>query len=136
MADLKHLAVLRDGRERWDGWRLANPDIRPDISGAKLTQDGDFLPGSTLRCGHDIRPAQLALFDLSRANLSECDLLSANLRGADLTDADLRRASLVGAHLTDAALCGADLRGAVVTDERIAVAKADAATRTPHDRQR
>ena len=50
--------------------------------------------------------------DLSRAKLSEADLIWANLSGANLSEANLREANLSGANLSEANLSEANLSGA------------------------
>ena len=106
----------------------------------EYTKEGNTITEAVLeaiRCGADLRRANLRGADLSDADLRDADLRGANLcgadlrganlygadlrstdlRGADLRDADLRDADLRGADLRDADLrganlCGADLRGA------------------------
>jgi len=36
MANPDHLAILKQGVVAWNAWREANPDVRPDLVGAKL----------------------------------------------------------------------------------------------------
>ena len=36
MANEEHLAILKQGVEVWNGWRLVNKDIQPDLSLANL----------------------------------------------------------------------------------------------------
>jgi uncharacterized protein YjbI with pentapeptide repeats len=66
MADEKHVALLKQGREVWNAWREANSDIVPylryaDLGGADLT--GADLTGATLRDAYlysaDLRDAYL-----------------------------------------------------------------------------
>ena len=61
----KHVAFLKQGVTAWNAWRGENLDIRPDLSGA----------------------------DLSEANLSGANVSGANLRGAIVVEANLRDAS-------------------------------------------
>ncbi|MDB9534757.1 pentapeptide repeat-containing protein, partial [Dolichospermum planctonicum CS-1226] len=68
MANPKHLAILKQGKEVWNKWRDENPDIIPDLIKS----------------------------DLFMANLSGADLREANLREANLSGADLREANLSG----------------------------------------
>jgi hypothetical protein len=78
MANLEHLAKLKEGVEAWNLWRNQNPEIlAPDLSGA-------FLPRS----------------NLNQANLYGAILSKADLRGADLDSATLIRTNLEGADLT------------------------------------
>lgn len=91
MANEEHVALLKSGVEAWNRWREANPDVRPDLSGAKL---------STRR-----QPLDLRGINLRRANLSD-----ACLSGADLRDADLRQTLFKDANLTGTDFSGADMR--------------------------
>jgi len=104
MANPEHVEILKQGVEVWNKWRMRNPDVKPDLSGANLSDA--LLSWANLRGA-----------DLSRANLIGAVLFRANLSGADLSWADLREAGLNGAHLSganlsDALLSWADLRGA------------------------
>jgi uncharacterized protein YjbI with pentapeptide repeats len=80
----------------WNAWLKANPDTRPNLRAANLTQA-------------DLRDANLNRADLIGANLSQADLRGADLGMADLTQANLWRADLYGAQLSDANLSFADL---------------------------
>ena len=64
--------------------------------------------------GSDGIPADLAMTDLSRADLSNANLYGADLRKADLSRADLSGAILRKADLSRADLSGADLSGAIL----------------------
>lgn len=80
----------------------------------EYTKEGNTITEAVLeaiRCGADLRRANLCDADLYGA-----DLRCANLRGADLRRADLRDADLRDADLCDADLCGADLRSANLCD--------------------
>jgi hypothetical protein len=88
MANDDHIAQLKKGASAWNAWRRKNPDIRPDLTKAKLSRR-----------------------DLRKANLSDSNLRGAVLRGAKLGGADLRRANLNSATLVEVDLTGADLRG-------------------------
>ena len=72
--------------------------------------------GLTLPWDADLRGAQLAAFDLSRASMRGAKLDGAVLSEAKLVEANLRNASLRGAILVRADLRGADLRGADLRD--------------------
>jgi hypothetical protein len=49
MANDEHVALLKKDVEAWNEWRDANPDVRPDFSGADLVNAhlgwGDSLQG-------------------------------------------------------------------------------------------
>jgi len=38
MANPKHLALLKEGIEQWNGWRSKNEHTQPDLSQANLSQ--------------------------------------------------------------------------------------------------
>ena len=105
MANGGHLDILRHGVGTWNSWRSDNVDIRPDLSGADLSE------------------AHLSKADLTRANLTGAYLIRAKLGGADLSEAHLVGANLSEAHLSKANLRGADLHEARgVTPEQLAQA--------------
>src|SRR5450755_1608167 len=89
MANQDQLALLQQGGNTWNDWRLYNPDIVPNLSEANLSN-----------------------LNLSGANLSGANLRGANLSGANLRGANLSGANLRGANLSGADLSGADLSGA------------------------
>jgi uncharacterized protein YjbI with pentapeptide repeats len=107
MANPEHEAILRQGVEIWNKWRVNNHSIRPDLIGTAL--GGTNLFGANLR-GVDLRGADLRGADL-RAYLSGADLRGADLTKAGLRGADLRAANLSNANLTDAVLGQAVLIG-------------------------
>jgi uncharacterized protein YjbI with pentapeptide repeats len=37
MANDEHVALLKQGVAAWNAWREENPNIQPDLSGAKLS---------------------------------------------------------------------------------------------------
>jgi hypothetical protein len=126
MANRNHIAQLKKGVAAWNAWREANPDIRPDLSGANLSRanlSGANLSEAYLRRARlgrarlvhaDLFGADLSEANLSSANLSEAKLAAADFNGADLSGAYLRGAKLIGADFAAANLSGADLSGAVL----------------------
>ena len=124
MPDHAHVERIKEGVKVWNRWRLAEPDTRPDLSQANL-KDANLA-------GVDLSRAALWQTDLSGANLAEANLVGADLYGArlcrtnlagarldeaDLSSTDLTRANLSGAGLAQANLVhanlhGTDLRGA------------------------
>src|SRR5687768_6911065 len=58
MANEEHLAILRQGVEAWNAWRLEHPSVRPDL-----------------------READLRRTDLCGAHLSRADLIGARPTG-------------------------------------------------------
>jgi uncharacterized protein YjbI with pentapeptide repeats len=133
MANYEHVALLKKGVDAWNAWRRDNPDIRPDLSGAELSEANlrranlhrTDLTGANLRrtnlSGADLRRAYLGKANLSEANLSKADLTSAdlseaNLRRAHLGEANLRRAHQGKANLSEANLSNADLTSADLSE--------------------
>jgi hypothetical protein len=121
MANEEQLAILKQGVDVWNKWRLENPRAAIDLRKAGLVE--------TILEGANLREADLALANLNKANLSEAilseadfseaSLNGANLRGANLVNADFRftdlrmtdfrKANLYGANLWKADLSQANL---------------------------
>ena len=98
MANPEHLAKLKEGVEKWNQWRKANPEVHPDLFAANLMKT-------------DLRSANLLWANLCGSNLSEANLSDADLCNTILCNANLTRANLKFAHLVHADLEGAGLRG-------------------------
>jgi uncharacterized protein YjbI with pentapeptide repeats len=123
MANGEHLAKLREGVEAWNGWRLSNAIVVPDLSGADLSgadlgkvnlhrllpKVGWEIDELAYSGGVDLGRADLAGADLSRTNLTLASLYKARLRGAILTAANLEGANLRRADVSQANFDGADL---------------------------
>lgn len=99
----KHDDKLKEGVGAWNAWRDDNPEVVPDLSGAKLRKAD--LSGADLS-GADLREASLEEANLEIAKLRKADLQEASLRKADLFQADLFQADLSGANLREAKLTG------------------------------
>jgi len=112
MANDEHVAMLTKGVHAWNRWRGENPNVVPDLSGAKLY--GENLNGANLS-GAYLSQAHLYEADLSGANLSGANLIDANLIQSNLSGADLRGAHLSGANLLKANLSRANLSGAYLS---------------------
>jgi transcriptional regulator with XRE-family HTH domain len=127
--DSRHLKVLNKGSKLWNHWREKNPNVAPQLEGAKPKEnylDGIDLNGAYLRKtylkgkslkraifhGADLREANLSYSDLSNADLCFANLNKANLTGTDLSDANLWGADLSEAILKSAILCRANLKEA------------------------
>lgn len=105
MANEEQLQIIsEDGVDRWNSWRLQNPDVHTDLGEADLK--GKFLQNANFH-NTNLRKAVLCGADLTSANL-----LNANLEGADFTTATLTGANLTGANLKDAVLDQAKLNNA------------------------
>ena len=114
MANQEHLDILAKGVEAWNAWRKENPDVRPDLIGAHLSnanlRDAGF--GEANLSGAHLDDANLVEAQLISANLRNATLIDARLTRAYLNDADLHGADLSGCDLTEAILNGTDLSGA------------------------
>ena len=113
MANLQHLAIVKQGVGDWNEWRAQNKSVTPDLSGAELS--GINLDEANL-CEVNLHKVVLHEADLRGASLIGADLRGADLRGANasksyLYGADLRLANLSHAYLISADLGRADLRG-------------------------
>lgn len=106
MANLEHLAKLREGVNAWNLWRRENPGMGADLrrGGAKeLDQYKIDLRHARLE-KTDLAGFDLSFADLHRATLWRSDLAGANLEGADLSSVNLNFANLSGANLRRAIL--------------------------------
>jgi uncharacterized protein YjbI with pentapeptide repeats len=120
MANEKHIALLKQGVEGWNAWRLKpegfNPELfKADLRGAKL--------GGAILVEANLGGANLIEADLSEADLSEADLVEANLRAANLSRANLMHATLIKTNLTDANLTGCHIYGISAWDLNLERAK-------------
>lgn len=126
MANEEHLNILRRGPDTWDRWRLENPDVKPDLSGAYLS-NVEFLGGRlapTNLSGANLSKATLVDAELGRCNFDNADLSgalcgNANILASSLRDADLSQASLFGASLINSSLRGANLEGADIRNANL-----------------
>jgi len=129
MANDEHVAMLKQGVAAWNAWRYQNPNIRPDLTNADLSEtslSGAKLAQANLReadlSGANLREADLSGADLGGAYLLQANLSGADLREADLRQADLRQAGLRGATLSEAYLFKADLSGAYLSRAKLIAA--------------
>jgi pentapeptide repeat protein len=90
MANDEHIDMLRNGVKAWNAWRDENPDIRPDLIGARLIE-ADLIGANFF--GANLSGAYLGAANLSGANLSGAILIKAELSG-DLSGANLRPMSV------------------------------------------
>lgn len=124
MANAEHLAILKEGVERWNEWREENPEVKPDLSGTNLKNvslykinlsyaDVSFatLCNANLEFA-DFRSANLQETDFGKANLCNTKMTGATLWDANLSDSDLRNAELSKASFQDAFLLRAQLKNA------------------------
>lgn len=113
------------GVEAWNAWRAEYDQIRPNLSGANLSNsflrgvdlsDADLSHTCLLRAvlnGANFRGA-----DLKHANVSETSLSNVDLSGADLCHANVSEANLNEANLSSADLSNADLRQALLSSSK------------------
>lgn len=116
MANPEHLALLKQGVEQWNRWRVEHPEVKPDLSYADLNHAYlSKINLSNIYLGHaDLNYSYLSQADLSYsslgyANLVHTDLVGSELVGTNLSYADLESADLSGTNLSDALLIGTDL---------------------------
>lgn len=124
MANLQHVAILKQGTQAWNAWRQQNPTITPDLSKGSL--QGANLSGADLSKANlseaDLRSVNLGkahlpyfiahtpppphepVFDweYALADLSNVDLSNTNLSGCDFRNSDVNGANLTGVNLTGA----------------------------------
>lgn len=124
MANVLHVAKLREGAAAWNSWRADNPGLIPDLRGLTLSlsqrQMGPAQGGPI-----NLRDAQLGGADLRFATLTGADLSNAGLAAADLGEALLQNANFSGADLTGALLDKANLEGACLEGSNICAASFD-----------
>lgn len=108
MANDHHLRILDQGVGAWNRWRTDNPDIRPNLRGANLS-DRDLT-------GINLDDADLDFARLTSANLTEATLNRADMLKADLSPTPLEPGTsrMVPTNLTDAKLVGARLHDAAL----------------------
>ena len=94
MANPEHLAILHQGVCRWNAWRKANPQVRPDLSRAVLSESS-FQSINLYRA--NLWSARINGADLSWSTLAEANLTEADFSGADLSHAVLMKANLQNA---------------------------------------
>ena len=138
MPNADHLKILIENAREWNAWRLANPDVAPDLSGADLSsrefpREMNFTFANFAGCNlssayvpnanfsnADLTRANLANLDAIRVEFSSCkasgaDFTSALLNHTDFSSADLSEAKLIDATLDHGTLWSANLRRADLT---------------------
>jgi hypothetical protein len=118
MANPDHLAILKQGVDAWNQWRVESPEIVPDLSDANLKEAK--LSGINLKeanlvranlAGANLERPELTVFDMIASNLKGTKLIGTDLEGANLMAATLEGAKLVGTNLVATNLFGANLKG-------------------------
>jgi uncharacterized protein YjbI with pentapeptide repeats len=106
------------GRELWNNWRIANPEVIPDLSDVvcPVTSQGTSRGSGLYSVGSGIK---LVGFDFSRTNLSNSWFSWANFEGASFSQADLANATLCGGNLSRANLQGANLKKANLNEANL-----------------
>lgn len=111
MADQEQLELLKQGKEVWNNWRRAHPQVGLDFMDAILEYydlNGVDLSGARLI------NADLIEADLTNTDLSHAVLVNANLIGADLSRADLSHALLISTNFSHAVLNGTNFSHAMM----------------------
>lgn len=110
MANPAHLAVLKQGVEKWNEWRKKLPkkhrNMRPDLSGVDIE-------------AANLKGAKLTGVILEGANLKGANFTGAVLRGVRFRGANAIGAIFKGANFRKAFLCGARLDGADLSGAKI-----------------
>lgn len=126
MANPEHLAILRQGVEVWNQWRLDNGDIaidlhRVNLSGANLSRMNLSRVDLSYSILNDVNltNSRLCYANLSQAtiygaNLCEADFSEANLNAANFWRSNLSGVNLFRANLSEAVLKSADLKNALI----------------------
>jgi hypothetical protein len=111
MPNDEHIAILNQGVDVWNRWRIDHPTIQPALRGVALDN-------------RDLAHINLSNAELPYANLNGARFYKANLLGANLFEihgrahfshADLSRANLCRADLSGARAFSTDFRGATLT---------------------
>ena len=96
MANQQHLEILHSGPEKWNEWRIQNPELKPDLSGMQLK---DFsLEGINFKS-----------VDLSRSRLEQVNLKGVVLEYANVSDSRWREVNCAGSDCSDADFSGCRL---------------------------
>ena len=141
MANVKQMAILRQGTRVWNNWRNQNQGVQIDLSAANLENRNLYsfnlsaanLTGANLReaelenanlRGANLEHANLIWADLHKADLTEANLSDAHLGTVDLSEANMEKVKLCRANLSEADLnrtniSGADLTQANLTDAHL-----------------
>ena len=130
MANPDHVTIVKSGRDAIANWRLNNPSVRLDLSGADLRKldlrDAGSSARQSARVGTYLDVISSAKTGAERerlilgttiegvANLSLADLSDANLNNAQLRGVNLIGANLISARLEEADLGNALLRSAIL----------------------
>jgi len=109
MANPEHVKLVRQGAAAIAAWRLRNPGVPLDLSGADLREAS--LAKANLNGAH-LAGARATNASLPEARLRAANLMQADFSGSDLTKADLTVANLFAALLVEADLTGASLLSA------------------------
>jgi len=88
----KHLAIFNRGVVSWNMWREKNPEVIPELAGAKLLKQN--------LNGIDLSEADLREVDFSETSLANANLFMSDLRGAKLTRANFKSSDLRGANFS------------------------------------
>ena len=124
-AKRRHLIILKKGVEQWNKWRSENPEIRPFLYEADLSQKtfGVNLRFANLSNANlidsNLSGAKLAGANFHEANLGKAKLIRADLRGANFCRTDLYKANLSKANLNRANLQGTHLARTIFEGARL-----------------
>ena len=121
MANEEQLAILKQGVEVWNEWRIEKPGTLVDLSGTDLSGlnlDSAILVTADLT-GVNLHKVRLVGSSFIKANLTKANLSGADLVAADLSGAILNKADLTGADLMWAKLNHANLHEACLSETEL-----------------
>lgn len=128
MANQQHLEILHSGPEKWNEWRMQNPELKPDLSGLHLKyislEDINF---NSVDLSHSILEQvnlKRALLEHAKAvgsswkevNCAASDCSDADFSNARLETCDFSQADLWQTNFADATLVSCTFDEAILTE--------------------
>jgi uncharacterized protein YjbI with pentapeptide repeats len=105
MANPEHLEILKQGVEKWNEWRMRNPEIIPDLSGASLKDGVWALKGVNFANANLSKARFTRVFLADGGDLQYADFSCTNFEeGISLQNANLHRANFSESSLGDVAV--------------------------------
>ncbi len=105
MANPEHMSKLLEGVTAWNEWRVANPEIVPNLDGTDfMSGDRDIknLVTTDSKTGYNY-------LNFSQANFGETRMKSVNVYRGKFVGANFRKAELVESHFISCDFFGAKL---------------------------
>ena len=98
-----HLKILLQGVNIWNEWRESNPNVKPDLSLAKLSNQ-------------NLKKANLSNSDLGGVDFTKSFLYETDFSGSDMAACNLTEVNMSLSNLQGATLWGANFHRANVSD--------------------